>query len=75
MDINDSDTAKLQVQVAELERWRSELENRWEVRHKAIDKKFSDDDTRFTQLKDEMTYEFNVCSKKFIINDEREEET
>ena len=75
LDINDADTAKLQAQVAELERWRAELENRWEERHKAIDNKFESDDTRFKQLNDEMTYEFNVCSKKFIVNDEREEET
>ena len=47
LDINDADTAKLQKQVAELERWRGELENRWAERHTEVNNKFSSDDARF----------------------------
>jgi flagellar capping protein FliD len=75
LDQNDSDTAELQRQVAELERWREDLEGRFKDRSDFVNDKFASDDTRFSNFKDETIFEFNNCAKKFIINDEREEET
>lgn len=75
LDQNDSDTAELQRQVAELERWREDLEGRFKDRSDFVNDKFASDDTRFSNFKDETIHEFNNCAKKFIVNDEREEET
>ena len=51
------------------------MEERWEARQNVIDNKFKSDDDRFKYLQDEMITEFNACSKKFAINDDREDET
>ena len=40
-----------------------------------MDNKFASDDQRFSDFKDETIFEFNNCAKKFVVNDEREEET
>lgn len=51
------------------------MEERYQARQDEINKKFAKDDDRFTFLNEEMITEFNSCSKKFAINDDREDET
>jgi chaperonin cofactor prefoldin len=57
LDKNDTDTARLQNQVAELEKWREDLESRLKNKHQQIDDKFTFDDNRYVKFKAEFTEE------------------
>ena len=43
------------------------------MRNIFVDEKFASDDQRFEDLKADMNTEFSECSKKFMLNDVREE--
>ena len=48
MDKNDADTIVLQEKVAELERWRADLEDRIQKRTDVVEQKFEDVGYRIT---------------------------
>jgi len=61
--------------VAELERWKADVEGRLATKHEEIQTKFEADDERFAKFEKKMEGEMSRCDEQFKINDIREEET
>ena len=64
----------LEAKVAELEKWRPDLEQRIKDRSEHVDKEFQEHHNRLEAFKGEVKEQFQVCAMNHTTNDDRYDE-